>query len=1557
MSDIEEYGRKDKRRGGARRRDSFGSDDDEGSDGYDTRRARYSDDDEEEEDDDDNDDELRREGFLVDDDDEEEVPGDDERRRERRKKKKKRRHTERVEEDDDGLDEEDLALVAENTNQEVGTKFKRLKRGRSSRVDDDDELRAELDDLMDTGDQGRKDDLGLFDDGVESDISEHDYRTSRRMDRGRNDDGEDSDGLVDDPLSAPRRRRPAHDNARDNIDAGAGARNRRDVSEREGGVANYIFDSLESIDDDTWMELQDIFGDGEEYAFAMEAAQTPHESYRNKTLADVFEPAELEAKMMTQADDDIRTTDIPERIQMRAAGHAESLRPLSDDEVGEEATWIVSQLHKRHMRMKELRSRDDEADGAALFKHAEFLSERFLAGVVEVLKHMSHDFYEVPYIYRHCRELFVTGENDDEGDESAVREWLTMDDLWSLYDHEQQFRGFLASRRHVLNLIRRLSGDSGDTAAISHSDYVYASEVVLSANCVEDVSDVVEWLQARYGREMRGWAATQQTKRAQSGVGAWEQAERDGTDRLVARMGISARQVGENTLERSTHVVEDSSSDALPLEAARELVGARFATAESALRAGVATFAAQLAVDPYVRRHVRTYCEAHARVVVRATDRGLREITDAEHPAFAFKFLRQKPVAEFSGSAQFLAISRAVDDGLLRLAFSLTDEYRFDGKNDDAVFATDAERSAMVIARQLEKHVRSFAVHDAADAWNTVRYDAVLQAARAMLPLVWRETAQRLRAQAAEYVGDMCRRALQTRIDVQPPRPNARVIVVAGGGFDASSRGALRVVYVDEHGRAREDFSADSMRRGADGVDGDGVAPLVALLQRRPADVVAVAGMALQTRRLYEDVRLLVDDHCARNSADVMVTYAQDDAARLWWDCDAARAELPAMRREERYCVAVARMLQDAPAAYAALGPDVLKLRLHPAQRLADAATLLPAVQRAFTNVVAKTGVDVNLAAAHPHLAHVLPFVAGLGPRKAHAILSRVSPSDPLESRNDLVTRKLCTRVVFVNCASFLRIRPATADVLDATRIHPQDYILAYKMALDALDIEEDDEDSGRRRPGSKHGPARYVAEVMRNAPEKLDDLDLVGYAEELKRKHLLKLETLKFIKHELQHPDEDPREAFEQPDDRRVLEMLTGEIIGETLREDGSSLVSATIMRVQPRFAIARLDSGLEGFISVANVTDYRIEAVSDELSPGQSIVAVVKRIDLEKMSLDLSMRQADIDEAVRRSQSTVPDASQVDKYFDLDSESVLRERAKALKQKSTARMRTIPHPLFKPLNSREAEQYLASRPRGDCVIRPSSRGVDHIAITWKVAEGLFQHIDVQERDKPSDTALGSTFLVGDAAYTDLDELVAFHVDPIARKLEEAKRNPKFYDPETDPLYASQPVATILGANDYTDEYRSRRQDLWESRTARHLDTLAQSTGRGSYCISLSLVKPGSLVLAFKPTPTYAGIMKWTARVEPNEFKLGERGRYPDISGLINGFKRMQTTTQKPVARQPAYEESRSSRSNGRSYGDSGSRWDRDGRSSRSNAWGDHPAPSSSSQRQSGAAASRWDS
>ncbi|KAJ1990625.1 Transcription elongation factor spt6 [Coemansia spiralis] len=1681
MSDISDP--EDRRGRGAPRGQR--SDEEDGYGSYDKRRHRHSDDDDDDEDGDDidddddeddededgNEDELRRDGFVVDDDEiEEGDASDSEERRRRRRKKRRRRQAEREarHDYDDALDEEDLALVAENTYQgsshaqlSSGSKFKRLKRGRASKSikDDDgdeDDLRAELDDLADNGSgdnrypndisddddvvrrergrgsqNGRRtahaEDLGLFDNDDESDIEENDYRASRRMERrqdniprGRSEHQEYGGGdVMDDDLDEDMAdgRENSYDD--DDVDAsnGTGMRRARGTSARVpvggiGGMAGILTDGLDTIDEDTWLELQDIFGDGEEYAFAMEAPQTDQDTFKEKMLADVFEPAELEAKMMTQRDEDIRTTDIPERMQMRITG-TEALRPLTEDEIEEETTWVVRQLHSWLTRQESIRSRRDTYDnnsgswgGAGggsgadlaghddsqapeLFKQADFSNERFLAAVLSVLKLISQEFFEVPYIAHHRREVFVTPTSVDDpgntfdntynGEEPPTREWLSVDDLWKLYDLDNQFRGFLASRRYLENMIRRLKGegidddhtdDTQDAALISNDDEAYARELMATAGCVEDITDVIEWLQTQYSKTIRSWSQQQtQFKRARS-FGIWEQARREGIDRFIAKIGINPQQVGKNINSPGKHFVEEQDSSTRPIDAARELVDVNFVSPDMVLKAAKSTFAQLLALDPQIRRFVRAYCDQHACVVVRPTEAGILEILDEDHPAFAFKFLRQKPISEFSNSSQFLGIEKAVANGLLRMEFSLTNEYKFDSRDlrrDKEIFEMDKERSARVVCALVDTHIKSDAVHSAAELWNQLRADALYTSVlEYLLPQMWREISQKLNQQAFDYAADACRRSLESRIDVQParnsrmhPGEKPRVVVVAGGGFEASSRGALRVVYVDEHGKYKEGFSADSMRKQARMMeaDGDGIAGLLELLGQQTVEVVAVSGMTLQTKRLFEDVKAIVSDHCSRSGDDIVVTYANDEIARLWWDCEQARSEFPNLRKEERYCVSVARTLQDAAVEYASLGKDVLKLHLHKDQRSVDENRLFPIIERAFVNVINKVGVDINETAMHAHKQSVLQYVSGLGLRKAQGIIKKIGFGDRLlESRSDLIVRRLCTRTVFVNCASFLRIRPAVIDILDNTRIHPEDYDLARKMALDALDIEDDDEEDTGNRRGRKRadGPSRYVAEVMRRSPEKLDELDLVKYAEELKRLlDVHKLETLKFIKQEMQHPNDDPRSEYQQPSDTKVLEMFTGEIVGDTIKEDGSSVVSGTVVRVQPRFAIARLDSGLEGFISIANVADYRIEEVSDELAPGQAIVAVVKRIDLEKMSLDLSMRKSDVDEACGRGKQLSPDSKSVDRYFDVTTETVLRERAKTQQRQTTARMRTIPHPLFKPLNGREAERFLANRPRGDCVIRLSSRGVDHIAITWKVGEGLFQHIDVKEEDKPNDGALGGTFIVGDSAYTDLDELIAFHIEPIVRKLDEAKRSPKFYDPETDPFYASEPVASILGPNDYSDDYKSRRQSLWETRVARHLDTLAQSTGRGAYCISLNLSKPGALVLAFKPTPSYRGITKWTARVEPNEFKLGDRGRYPDVNGLIIGFKSMQmnTGTQRHGsgrdARIPSgHDESRSrphrphgdSNANNNGGGNSGgssSRWG----SSKDNEWNRQPS------------------
>jgi transcription elongation factor SPT6 len=108
----------------------------------------------------------------------------------------------------------------------------------------------------------------------------------------------------------------------------------------------------------------------------------------------------------------------------------------------------------------------------------------------------------------------------------------------------------------------------------------------------------------------------------------------------------------------------------------------------------------------------------------------------------------------------------------------------------------------------------------------------------------------------------------------------------------------------------------------------------------------------------------------------------------------------------------------------------------------------------------------------------------------------------------------------------------------------------------------------------------------------------------------------------------------------------------------------------------------------------------------------------------------------------------------------------------------RVIKHPLFRPFNAKQAEEYLGSQNRGDVVIRPSSKGTDHLAVTWKVADGIFQHIDVLELDKENEFSLGRTLRIGGRYnYSDLDELIVLHVKAMARKVDEMCGNEKFQD------------------------------------------------------------------------------------------------------------------------------------------------------------------------------------
>jgi transcription elongation factor SPT6 len=52
---------------------------------------------------------------------------------------------------------------------------------------------------------------------------------------------------------------------------------------------------------------------------------------------------------------------------------------------------------------------------------------------------------------------------------------------------------------------------------------------------------------------------------------------------------------------------------------------------------------------------------------------------------------------------------------------------------------------------------------------------------------------------------------------------------------------------------------------------------------------------------------------------------------------------------------------------------------------------LLSAFERVLVDVTNKVGVDVNRAVADSYYQHLLPFVCGLGPRKAQVVVKKIA--------------------------------------------------------------------------------------------------------------------------------------------------------------------------------------------------------------------------------------------------------------------------------------------------------------------------------------------------------------------------------------------------------------------------------------------------------------------------------------------------------------------------------------------------------------------------------------
>ncbi|KAL3307184.1 Transcription elongation factor SPT6, partial [Cichlidogyrus casuarinus] len=250
-------------------------------------------------------------------------------------------------------------------------------------------------------------------------------------------------------------------------------------------------------------------------------------------------------------------------------------------------------------------------------------------------------------------------------------------------------------------------------------------------------------------------------------------------------------------------------------------------------------------------------------------------------------------------------------------------------------------------------------------------------------------------------------------------------------------------------------------------------------------------------------------------------------------------------------------------------------------------------------------------------------------------------------------------------------------------------------------------------------------------------------------------------------------------------------------------------------------MENGINGFVPL-KLTDLKVDEVMERYPEGSMLQARVTKIDIQRFNVELTCKDLDLKD--ERNMYRV----QKDAYYDYELEASDEQKLREEEEKEKARAQRTPyvnrvifHPNFKNINFEQTCLLEPSMQPGDVIIRPSSKGSDHLTLSWKVDSGIMTHIDVLEKEKSAPYALGKKLYIRQEEYDDLDEIVARYVQPLSSYLNE-----------------------LLGHKNYRDSKGGNKELLTD--ILRH-DKEAQPE-RIPYFFSASKSHPGYFFLAYMP-------------------------------------------------------------------------------------------------------------
>ena len=889
-----------------------------------------------------------------------------------------------------------------------------------------------------------------------------------------------------------------------------------------------------------------------------------------------------------------------------------------------------------------------------------------------------------------------------------------------------------------------------------------------------------------------------------------------GISSFASRFGLTPEQFGENLRDGyARNEPEQDQSDVS--EVATEFLNDRLKNVDDVVKAAVYMVATQIAREPLVRQTIREIFQERATISVKPTQKGIKDINE-DHEIFTMKYLKDKPIKEFKDE-EFLKLQAAEEAKLIELIVAED----IGGQTTSASLLSETQDLYKVDA-----YAKSVA------NWNKLRADAVEMAFKKMLyPQLKKELVHKIRGEGVDGVKRSVQRSLYSWIKWAPytndfkdeeeewdTSDGVRVLGISySDDQDEASYGALISTQGDVADfiklsflTKRPDSFIEKERLGKI----EDTNSLRKFIKNRKPHVIAVAAIDMTARNVQGEIERLLQDLVDTDEFPrvVQVVLVDNNLSKVYSNTNRAAQDFREYPPVLKEAVSIGRRLQDPLVEFSQLcGPenDILCLRYHPMQEVVGEEALLEAINLEFINRVNEVGVDINDCVNHTFKSNLIQFVGGLGPRKGMNLLKtlRGMTTPRLENRQQLVTTCHMGPKVFINCAGFIKIDTTTlgdsetyVEVLDGSRIHNEAYEWARKMAVDALEYDEDE-----------GNPASAMEDIL-SQPEKLDELNLDAFAEELERQGFgNKQITLYDIRHELNEMYKDQRQLWEKPEDEELFNMLTKETpatlyIGKLSmvtvvsfkykKPNADELDKAAPVRTGdgdlwqcpfcgkddfpeltevwnhfdasedqqnacPGKCVAvtvRLDNGITGTIPIKNFSDNHVLNPEMRVRRGQKIYVRITAIKPDRFFVECTCKSSDLKDNDWKLKP------QKDAYYDTEMEDKDQEKQniQAQAKKGPAYVkRVITHSAFQNISYKEAEKLLSKMDLGDYIIRPSSKGQDHITATWKVYDNIYHHIDIREEGKTNAFSLGQRLWIDNEEFEDLDEIIARHISPMA--------------------------------------------------------------------------------------------------------------------------------------------------------------------------------------------------